>query len=123
MAIYHCTIKTGGRAAGQSAVAASAYRSGKKLTDNETGIVSDYTRKKGIVHNEISLCNNAPSEYADREKLWNSVHRIEKASNARLWREIEVALPQELNQAKQIKAVREYVQSLTEKGITESINT
>lgn len=117
MAIYHCSIKIGGRSKGQSAVAASAYRSGEKLTDNETGIVSDYTRKKGIVHSEISLCNNAPSEYEDREKLWNAVHRIEKQSNAQLWREIEVALPQEFNQAEQIKAAREYVKCLTEKGM------
>lgn len=117
MAIYHCSIKIGGRSKGQSAVAASAYRSGEKLTDNETGIVSDYTRKKGIVHSEISLCNNAPSEYEDREKLWNAVHRIEKQSNAKLWREIEVALPQEFNQAEQIKAAREYVKCLTEKGM------
>ena len=60
MAIYHCTIKTGGRAAGKSAVAAAAYRSGEKLTDMETGIESDYTRKSGVVHSEVSLCENAP---------------------------------------------------------------
>ena len=117
MAIYHCTIKTGGRAAGQSAVAAAAYRSGEKLTDNETGIVSDYTRKGGVVHSEVALCRNAPSEYGNREQLWNAVHEIEKASNARLWREIEVALPQELNRAEQIEAVREYVGSLTDRGM------
>ena len=117
MAIYHCTIKTGGRAAGQSAVAAAAYRSGEKLIDKETGIVSDYTRKGGVVHSEVSLCQNAPSEYGDREKLWNAVHNIEKASNARLWREIEVALPQEMNLTEQIQAVREYVSSLTDRGM------
>ena len=117
MAIYHCTIKTGGRAAGKSAVAAAAYRSGDKLIDMETGLESDYTRKSGVVHSEVSLCENAPAEYANRENLWNAVHKIEKASNARLWREIEVALPHELNRAEQIAAVREYVSSLTERGM------
>ena len=117
MAIYHCTIKTGGRAAGKSAVAAAAYRSGDKLIDMETGLESDYTRKSGVVHSEVSLCEHAPAEYANRENLWNAVHKIEKASNARLWREIEVALPHELNRAEQIAAVREYVSSLTERGM------
>ena len=117
MAIYHLSIKTGGRAKSQSAVAAAAYRSGEKLTDKETGIISDYTHKSGIVFSEISLCKNAPSEYADRETLWNAVHSIEKASNARLWREFEAALPQELNREQQIEIVRNFVKKLNEQGM------
>lgn len=117
MAIYHCSIKIGSRAKGQSAVAASAYRSGKKLTDKETGLISDYTRKSGIVFSEISLCKNAPSEYSNRETLWNVVHSIEKNKNAQLWREFEVALPKELNRGKQIETVRDFVSKLTEQGM------
>lgn len=117
MAIYHCTIKTGGRAAGKSAVAAAAYRSGEKLTDMETGLESDYTRKSGVVYSEVSLCEHAPAEYANRENLWNAVHKIEKASNARLWREIEVALPHEFDRDEQIETVREYVKGLTDRGM------
>ena len=117
MAIYHMSIKIGSRSKGQSAVAASAYRSGQKLTDKHTGIISDYTRKGGIVHSEIALCANAPAEYADRETLWNAVHEIEKAKNSRLWREFEVALPQELNRADQIETVRDFVNSLVRQGM------
>lgn len=117
MAIYHCSVKIGSRGKGQSAVAAAAYRSGSKLTDKEIGIISDYTRKSGVVFSEISLCLNAPDEYADREVLWNAVHQIEKAKDARLWREIEVALPKELNRAEQIDTVREYVKGLTAQGM------
>ena len=47
MAIYHCSIKIIGRSNGKSAVSSSAYRSGKKLVDKETGIIHDYTRKSG----------------------------------------------------------------------------
>lgn len=117
MAIYHLHIKIGGRSKGQSAVAAAAYRSGDKLIDKETGLISDYTRKGGVVHSEISLCDNAPSEYADRETLWNSVHQIEKAKDARLWREIEVALPKEFSREQQIETVRQFVKQQTEKGM------
>lgn len=117
MAIYHCSIKIGSRAKGQSAVAASAYRSGEKLTDKETGLISDYTRKSGIVFSEIALCENAPSEYSNRETLWNAVHSIEKNKNAQLWREFEVALPKELNRDEQIETVRDFVNKLTEQGM------
>lgn len=117
MAIYHCSIKIGSRSNGQSAIAAAAYRSGDKLKDNETGQISDYTKKSGIVFSEISLCDNAPAEYSDREILWNSVHSIEKNKNAQLWREFEVALPKELNRDEQIDTVRSFVKCLNEQGM------
>lgn len=117
MSIYHCTIKIGSRAKGQSAVAAAAYRSGSKLTDKEVGQTSDYTRKGGVVFSEISLCKNAPNSYADRETLWNAVHKVEKQKNAQLWREIEVALPKEFDRETQIAVVREYVKPLVDSGM------
>jgi len=117
MAIYHCTIKNGGRSKGQSAIAAAAYRSASRLNDTEVGAICDYSKKKGVVHSEVSLCENAPAEYADRETLWNAVHKIEKAKDARLWREIEVALPREFNIEKQIETVREYVQGFVKSGM------
>jgi hypothetical protein len=55
------------------------------------GILSDYTRKGGIAHTAILLPDNAPAEYADRAVLWNAVEKIEKAKNAQLAREIELA--------------------------------
>ncbi len=117
MAIYHMSIKIGSKGKGQSAVAAAAYRSGDKLTDKETGLISDYTRKGGVVHSEISLCDNAPLEYADRETLWNAVHEIENKKNSRLWREFEVALPKEFSQDEQIETVRDFVKQLTGSGM------
>ena len=117
MAIYHLSVKIGSRAKGQSAIAAAAYRSGSKLTDHETGAVSDYTNKGGVVYSEIALCQNAPAEYANRQTLWDAVHKIEKAKNAQLWREFEVALPTELDRAQQIETVREFVRGLTEQGM------
>ena len=117
MAIYHMSIKIGSKSKGQSAVAAAAYRSGEKLTDKETGLTSDYTKKGGVVFSEISLCDNAPAEYADRSTLWNAVHQIEKNKNAQLWREFEVALPQELSREEQIATVRDFVKQLTARGM------
>ena len=109
MAIYHLSIKIISRGKGKSAVAASAYRSGEKIKNEYDGIVHDFTRKGGIAHTEIILPQNAPQEFSDRGTLWNSVEKIEKSKNSQLAREIEVALPKELNREKQIELVREYV--------------
>ena len=56
----------------------------------------DYTHKGGVVHTEILLPDHAPAGYTDRAVLWNEVEKIEKAKNAQLAREIEIALPREL---------------------------
>lgn len=109
MAIYHLCIKITSRGKGKSAVAASAYRSGEKIKNEYDGIVHDFTRKCGIAYTEILLPQNAPQEFANRSILWNSVEKIEKSKNSQLAREIEVALPKELNREKQIELIREYV--------------
>ncbi len=110
MAIYHCTIKIVSRGKGMSAVGASAYRSGEVLKNEYDGITHDFTRKRGIVHTEILLPPHAPPDFADRSTLWNSVEKTEKAKNSQLAREIEVALPAELDREQQIRLVRDYVQ-------------
>lgn len=111
MAIYHLSIKHMSRSDGKSAVASSAYRAGEKLEDKETGKTHDYTRKNGVVHNEVMLPNHAPKEYQNREVLWNEVQKVEKQRNARLAREIEVGLPREMSREQQIQCVRDYVQN------------
>lgn len=117
MAIYHCSVKTGSRGSGQSAIAAAAYRSGSKLYETETGLSPDYSKKQGVVFSEISLCENAPREYQDRETLWNAVQKVENTKTSRLWREIEVALPKEFSREQQIEVVRKFVAQLTDQGM------
>lgn len=117
MAIYHCSVKIGTRSKGQSAIAAAAYRSGTKIFEEETGLTSDYTKKKNIVFSEIALCENAPRAYQDRATLWNAVHQAEKSKDGQLWREIEVALPIEFSREQQIAVVRKFVSLLTDQGM------
>ena len=109
IAIFHCPIQIIKRSRGRSVVEAAAYRSGEKLTNEWDGRTHDYTRKGGIIHTEIILPANAPREFSDRAALWNSVEMSEKAANAQLAREVEVALPNELNREEQLKLVREFV--------------
>ena len=111
IAIYHCNISIVSRGKGKSAVAAAAYRSGEKLTNEWDGMTHDYTRKGGVVHTEIMLPPHAPPSFSDRSTLWNSVELYEKAGNAQLAREIDAALPIELSREEQIRLVREYCSS------------
>ena len=90
-------------------MAAAAYRSGERLVNEWDGMTHDYTHKGGIVHTEIMLPAHAPPEFQDRSTLWNSVEQIEKASDAQLAREIEVALPVELSREEQLALVRAFV--------------
>ena len=80
----HIPVSIIKRSEGRSAVAAAAYRSGTKLTNEWDGLTHDYTRKSGVVHAEIMLPAHAPPEFADRSTLWNSVEQIEKARDSQL---------------------------------------
>ena len=111
IAIYHWNIGIVSRGKGKSAVAAAAYRSGERLTNEWDGMTHDYTRKGGVVHTEIMLPLHAPPSFSDRSTLWNSVELYEKAGNAQLAREIDAALPIELSREEQIRLVREYCSS------------
>ena len=118
MAIFHCHIQAVSRSSGRTPTAMSAYRSGIKIVNDELGETYDYTKKGGVAFSEVLLCENAPAEFADREKLWNSVQAIEKQANARFCREVEVALPIEFSRDEQIEVVREYIRkNFTDKGM------
>ena len=109
MAIYHLEAKVVSRGAGRSAVAASAYLSCSRLYNDYDGIQHDYTKKQGLVWQQVFLPEYAPQEWKDREKLWNAVEEVETAKDSRLAREFVVALPIELNREEQIALLQEFI--------------
>ena len=110
MAIYHLEAKVVGRGAGRSAVAASAYLSCSRLYNDYDGIQHDYTKKQGLVWQQVFLPEYAPQEWQDREKLWNAVEEVETAKDSRLAREFVVALPIELSREQQIELLQTFIQ-------------
>ena len=110
MAIYHLEAKVISRGAGRSAVAASAYLSCSRLYNDYDGIQHDYTKKQGLVWQEVFLPEYAPQEWRDREKLWNAVEEVETAKDSRLAREFVVALPIELSREQQIELLQAFIQ-------------
>ena len=109
MAIYHLEAKVVGRGAGRSAVAASAYLSCSRLYNDYDGVQHDYTRKQGLVWQQVFLPEYAPQEWRDREKLWNAVEEVETAKDSRLAREFVVALPIELSREQQIELLQAFI--------------
>ena len=109
MAIYHLEAKVVSRGAGRSAVAASAYLSCSRLYNDYDGIQHDYTKKQGLVWQEVFLPAMAPPEWKDREQLWNAVEEVETSKDSRLAREFVVALPIELNRENQIELLQEFI--------------
>lgn len=116
MAIYHCSMKVISRRAGQSIVAAAAYRHACKLEDSRTGEVHDYSRKRGLESSQIYLPSGIKSEWAqDREQLWNAAEAAEKRKNARLGRELVLALCVELTSEQRRKLAGEMASYLADR--------
>lgn len=123
MAIFQCQIQIIKRSEGRSAVAAAAYRAAEKIENEYTGIVEDYSRKNWVEHSEIMLPENAPAEFRNRSVLWNAVEKSEKSKNARLAREVMIALPLELSMEENIRLVQEFVQdTFISDGMVADIN-
>lgn len=127
MAIYHFSgqiisrynPKTGGT---RSSVACAAYRSGESLNDIGSGTSKYYARD---VQPETYMLtpDNAPEWANNREILWNKVEQVEKAYNAQLAREFNVALPIELSNEEQTKLAIEFCKkAFVERGMVADLS-
>ena len=123
MAIYHLHVKVIGRKSGSSAVASAAYRSASRLRDERIDRSHDFSAKRGVVHSEVMLPENARKEWSDRERLWNDVEASEVRKDAQLAREVEFALPREMTQAQGIELARDFVQAeFVDRGMIADLN-
>jgi Ti-type conjugative transfer relaxase TraA len=123
MAIYHLHVKVIGRKAGSSAVASAAYRSASRMRDERIDRVQDFSAKRGVVHSEVLLPENAPEQWSDRERLWNDVEAFEVRKDAQLAREVEFAIPREMTQAQGIELARDFAQAeFVDQGMIADLN-
>ncbi|MGY3496330.1 MULTISPECIES: Ti-type conjugative transfer relaxase TraA [unclassified Bradyrhizobium] len=123
MAIYHLHVKVIGRKSGSSAVASAAYRSGSRLRDERLDRSHDFSGKRGVVHSEVMLPENAPEAWSDRERLWNDVEAFEIRKDAQLAREVEFAIPREMTQAQGIELARDFARAeFVERGMIADLN-
>ena len=113
MAVYRCEIKTIGRAAGRSAVAAAAYRSASRGTNQRDGVTHDYRRRsRGVVHTDVLTPDHAPDWALERERLWNAAEAAENRRNSVTAREVIISLPHELDDQQRADLVRGFAAGL-----------
>ena len=104
MAVYHLKASIGSRGGGQSAAAKNAYicREGRYTGDADE-----------VLHREDG---NMPEWAADEPgHYWQAADENERA-NGSLYREVQFALPQELNRREQVDLARQFAKSLTTNG-------
>ena len=78
---------------GHSAVEQSGYISRETMYSEYDGKTYYPKYAEDLVHNEVLLPENAPEEYKDPKKLWNSVEMFEKKDDAQLARTWRIELP------------------------------
>lgn len=121
MAIYHLHVSVVQRSKGDNIIAKSAYRRAARLYDEKEAKHWNYTNKPDVIYSEITVPENAPDWvkalvelHAEHPalaagQLWNQLDKAEKRVDAQLAREIEFALPIELNEAQSIELARAFI--------------
>ena len=104
----HFDVKIVQRSNRQSAVVSAAYQSGERLFSEYDQKQKYYSHKSEIVHTEIMLPPHVPTEYADRNTLWNAAEAIEKQWNSQLARRFVLAIPRELPPEQYADLIRDY---------------
>lgn len=117
MAIYHLHLKNISRGNGRSAVACAAYRAGETLPNEAEERDTRFAGRRDVRFAAIVLPEGAPSWMADRGQLWNAVERAEIRKDARLAKEIEVALPRELPFGEKLAVVDTLARALASSGL------
>lgn len=96
MTIYHLSAKPPiARAHGRCATAAIAYRTAAAIRDTRTGLVFDYSRKRGVIDTRLVLPGG--NCVVDRASFWDGVEVHHRRKDAVTAREVVVALPAELS--------------------------
>jgi len=122
MAIFHLTHSFVRRSNGSSSIATAAYNAGQKIEDNVGSTAySDYTRKGGILYDEITLPSGSPTWANNRGELWRRLEAREDKSTRRatavLAHNFNIALPHELTLEQNIFLARDFVrEQFTRKG-------
>jgi len=120
IAFAHVSIHT--RAKGHSSVAASAYRTGTRLTDERTGLTYDFTRRSDVIYSEVLLPTSSNDVFKDRQYLWNQVEFSERRQDSQVCKDVVLALPKELGLAHQIELTKRFAQMhFVEKGLAADI--
>lgn len=133
---FHLSVSAVSKAKNHSVLAKSAYNSGSKLVDEQSGVVHDYTSKakdkilnlvdsdgtkytqvieKNVIHTALITPTLAGELAVTREGFWNDIERIETRKNAQLGTEIDVMFPDGITADQRIVLAERYAQTLSDR--------
>lgn len=117
MAIFHLSTNAISRGKGKTVVGACAYRTGTKMVCERTGMVHDYSKKRGIMHTAGFALDKRGDviEHSEHQKLWDGAERAETRKDARTGREIIINLPHELDSHHRQKLARDFTKHIVSK--------
>lgn len=122
MAIFHMSAQRISRSKGHSSVAAAAYRHGEKMTDEHTGEIHDYSKKKGVSDSVVLIPDGADKRFLKPEYLFNTIEKCEKRKDAQLALEVNISLPTEMtDEQKKALAVDFCNENFVKKGMIADI--
>jgi len=112
--LFHLKVKTHSRCGrgAISSVSAAAYRGGTSLYDQRYGRRRTYSRKMEVIFSGVLLPEGAPIAFRDREVLWNACEAAEARIDARLFRELIIALPTQLSVEQNVELVTGYLSAM-----------
>jgi hypothetical protein len=112
---FHASVKPVSRSGGRSAVAVAAYRLGAKLDDARYAMSHDYRARSGVIEAFTLAPAGAPGWALDPQALWNAAEAAEKRKDARLAREVVLALPDATTPAVRHEIVAKLAQHLVDR--------
>ena len=101
---------------GRTACGSSAYRACDCLEDL-TGRIHDYRHKSGYVTGGVLLPEGASVELLDRQTLWSRHEAKDIRKDAELFRELTVALPNELDYDAAASVMQRIAKPLNDRGM------
>lgn len=136
---YHLSVHTISRLGGTSIQAMAAYRRAalfeappssvthaaayqRAQEMGNDGQVWDYRRKVGVAWTGILAPEFTPKELLDPQILWNTVERLESRKNARLGREMIIALPHQVDLTIHVAMLRAFITAhLVSRGVVADV--
>ena len=112
----HLHVKIVKSETGRTCCGSAAYRAGERII-GANGEVHDFTRKQGVIAKGIMLPDGAPKEYADRQTLWQAADRAEHRRDAQRYRDINIAIPNEIAYHRAEAIIRKFLQPLVDDGM------
>ena len=113
MAIGHIAVRAHSRSAGHSAAAAIAYRFGLALTCSRTGERHDFSRRSQ--RDDIGACGLTPGPFGSPGALADAIEGAERRKNSRLLRDVQIALPAELDDDARAALAEQFAGTLAER--------